>query len=176
MKVKEYLEKLNSENPKRKNSRRKGLNFENKVCKLLNERFKTEEFSRTPGSGAYATVHKLPSYLVIYGDLICPQGFKYFFECKKGYNNFGLHDLLNEKSLLGEMLADCERLKAKSNKEFIFIMCQDRRPPLAFFHTRLLEGPITHLKSLNVRSYTCMELQDLLTFPDRFFIKNNLDP
>jgi len=169
MKVNEYLEKLKSETPKRKNSRRKGLNFENKVCKLLNERFKTEEFSRTPGSGAYATTHKLPEYLKIYGDLICPKNFLWTVETKKGYNNFFLHDLLNKTSQLGEMLEECERVEKVSRKPFIFIICQDRRPALAFIKRDLI-GIVTHLETLQVRQYVCLTLEDLLKFEDSFFI------
>lgn len=172
MKVNKYLEKLQSEIPKKKNSRRKGNNFENKICKILNERFKTEEFSRTPGSGAYATSHKLPSHLVIYGDIITPQAFKYFFECKKGYNNFGIHDLLNSKSLFNQMLEECETIKAKNKKDFIFILCQDRRPPIAFMDSRLLGSPRTHYNSIKVGSYTGMDIKDLLAFENDFFFES----
>ena len=71
---------------KRINSRSKGNSYEREVCKLLNERFETNEFSRTPGSGAFATTHNLPEHLKIYGDVITPIKFKYCIECKKGYN------------------------------------------------------------------------------------------
>ncbi len=70
--------------PKRKNSRAKGAAFENKVAKILNNRFNTSEFSRTPGSGAFATTHKLPDHLKLHGDLITPKNFKFIIECKKG--------------------------------------------------------------------------------------------
>ena len=84
---------------KRKNSRRKGNNFENKICKTLNERFKTEEFCRTPGSGAFATTHKLPEYLQIAGDLITPSNFRFLIECKNGYSkDLKISDFFNEKS------------------------------------------------------------------------------
>jgi len=84
--------------PKRKNSRTKGNTFERQVAKILNDRFKTTEFSRSPGSGAFATTHSLPEHLKIYGDLITPQKFKYCIECKKGYNNLNLYSLYNYSS------------------------------------------------------------------------------
>ena len=65
---------------KKVNSRAKGNRFENKIAKMLNERFKTKEFCRSPGSGAFATTHTLPEYLKIYGDLITPERFKYVIE------------------------------------------------------------------------------------------------
>ena len=69
--------------PKRKNSRTKGNTFERHIAKTLNDRFETTEFSRSPGSGAFATTHTLPEHLKIYGDLITPQNFKFCIECKK---------------------------------------------------------------------------------------------
>ena len=83
---------------KKVNSRAKGNRFENKIAKTLNERFDTKEFCRTPGSGAFATTHKLPEYLKVYGDLITPEKFKFIIECKKGYNEEQVSDLLNPKS------------------------------------------------------------------------------
>ncbi len=80
---------------KRKNSRAKGSTFERSIAKTLNDRFNTSEFSRSPGSGAFATTHTLPDHLKIYGDLITPQNFKYCIECKKGYNNQNLYSLYN---------------------------------------------------------------------------------
>ena len=48
---------------KRVNSKRKGSTFERNIAKILNERFNTKEFARTPGSGAFGTTHKnLPHY------------------------------------------------------------------------------------------------------------------
>ena len=47
---------------KKVNSRAKGSTFERQIAKLLNNRFNTTEFSRTPGSGAFATTHSLPDY------------------------------------------------------------------------------------------------------------------
>jgi hypothetical protein len=69
----------------RVNSKRKGAAFERKIAKLLNERFDTTEFNRTPGSGAFGTTHALPQHLIVQGDLITPQNFKYVIECKNGY-------------------------------------------------------------------------------------------
>ena len=81
--------------PKRKNSRTKGNAFERHIAKLFNNRFKTTEFSRSPGSGAFATTHQLPEHLKIYGDLITPQKFKYCIECKKGYLKVILSSIKN---------------------------------------------------------------------------------
>ena len=50
------IEKLKKK--KRVNSKAKGGAFERQVANMLNEQFDTKEFCRTPGSGAFATVHR----------------------------------------------------------------------------------------------------------------------
>ena len=62
---------------KRVNSRRKGNAFEREIAKLLNTRFNTTDFCRSPGSGAFATTHLLPQYMKVYGDLITPENFNF---------------------------------------------------------------------------------------------------
>jgi len=78
---------------KKVNSRAKGSSFERQVAKILNDRLGTTEFSRTPGSGAFATTHSLPDHLKLYGDLITPQNFKKLLKFKKGNNNQNLFSL-----------------------------------------------------------------------------------
>lgn len=130
MKDKFDPKKLRKKAKKKKvNSRAKGNRFENKIAKLLNETFDTKEFCRSPGSGAYATTHNLPDYLKIYGDLITPEKFKYVIECKKGYNDVLVCDLLNPDSKLSEMIAQAVRDSQKSSKKFLFIIGQDRKLP-----------------------------------------------
>lgn len=114
---------------KRLNSRAKGNRFENKISKILNERFNTKEFCRSPGSGAFATTHTLPEYLKIYGDLITPEKFKYVIECKKGYNEVQICDLLNPDSKVSDMIAQANRDSQKSSKKFFLIIGQDRKKP-----------------------------------------------
>ena len=100
--------------PKRKNSRTKGNTFERQVAKLLNDRFKTTEFSRSPGSGAFATTHRVPDHLKIYGDLLTPEKFKFCIECKKGYNNLNLYSLYNNSSELWKFIEQIDEHKDKS--------------------------------------------------------------
>ena len=113
--------------PKRKNSKAKGSAFERKVAKLLNEHFETTDFQRTPGSGAFATTHKLPDHLKIHGDLITPQNFIYTIECKKGYNDLDLYSLLNPKSKIYEFIKQTEKDADQANKSGLVLMAQDRR-------------------------------------------------
>ena len=116
---------------KRVNSRAKGSTFERSIAKILNDRFKTTEFSRTPGSGAFATTHTLPDYLKIYGDLITPLNFRYCIECKKGYNKENLYSLFNYSSDFWKFVEQCEKDSEKCQKIPMVIFKQDRQKTLA---------------------------------------------
>jgi Holliday junction resolvase len=116
---------------KKVNSRAKGSTFERSIAKMFNDRFKTTEFSRTPGSGAFATTHSLPDYLKIYGDLITPMNFKYCIECKKGYNKENLYSLYNYSSDFWKFVEQCEKDSEKCQKIPMVIFKQDRQKTLA---------------------------------------------
>ena len=123
---------------KRVNSRAKGSSFERTTAKLLNDRFNTTEFSRTPGSGAFATTHTLPDHLKIYGDLITPQNFKYCIECKKGYNKENLYSLYNYSSDFWKFIDQCEKDSEKCQKIPMVIFKQDRQQTLTIVPYNIL--------------------------------------
>jgi Holliday junction resolvase len=154
---------------KRKNSRAKGSTFERQIAKLFNDRFNTTEFSRSPGSGAFATTHDLPDYLKIYGDLITPQNFNYCIECKKGYNKENLYSLYNYSSDLWGFLDQCLKDSEKCDKIPMVIFKQDRQPTLAIVpshvQTNKLQQYIEIQKqedAFNLRVYRIYKLDDLL--------------
>ena len=154
---------------KRKNSRAKGSTFERQIAKLFNDRFNTTEFSRSPGSGAFATTHDLPDYLKIYGDLITPQNFNYCIECKKGYNKENLYSLYNYSSDLWGFLDQCLKDSEKCDKIPMVIFKQDRQPTLAIVpshvQTNKLQQYIEIQKQENaftLRVYRIYKLDDLL--------------
>ena len=155
---------------KKVNSRAKGNRFENKIAKMLNERFKTKEFCRSPGSGAFATTHTLPEYLKIYGDLITPERFKYVIEIKKGYNEERVSELLNPKSQIFNMIAQAHRDSKKSSRKFLLIIGQDRRDPMAI--TNQLGLPVSGSKISGTFDDVDVEmfrLDDFLQIADAYF-------
>ena len=155
---------------KKVNSRAKGNRFENKISKLLNERFNTNEFCRTPGSGAFATTHTLPEYLKVYGDLITPEKFKYIIECKKGYNEEQVSDLFNTKSNICKMIDQAHRDSKKSSRDFLLIIGQDRREPIAITNAPSLPVKGSYLKGVvNDVDVTVFRLKDLLDISDTYF-------
>jgi len=156
------------------NKKKKGNAFENRIAKILNEKFDTKEFSRTPGSGAYATTHKLPEYLKIYGDLITPQGFKYLIETKKGYNKESIDSLFNPKSVLHSMIVQAIRDSKESSKDFFLVVGQDKRDIIVISNT-MFKDYIERYLIIKVNSnwptlYMFM-LKDLLNVPNEQFWK-----
>ena len=154
---------------KRKNSRAKGSTFERQIANTLNDRFNTSEFSRSPGSGAFATTHSLPDYLKIYGDLITPENFKYCIECKKGYNKENLYSLYNYSSAFWGFLDQCLKDSEKCDKIPMVIFKQDRQPTLAVVpnhvQTNKLQPYIEIQKqedAFTLRVYRIYKLDDLL--------------
>lgn len=112
---------------KRVNSKRKGSTFERKIAKMLNERFESKEFSRTPGSGAFATSHQnLPEHLRIQGDLITPATFPFVVECKNGYD-IQLDDLFKRKSDFKSFVGQAQRDAQSAGKDWMVIYQKTRR-------------------------------------------------
>lgn len=112
---------------KRKNSKVKGNSFERKVCKILNEHFQTQEFCRSPGSGAFANTHKLPEQFKIYGDLLTPKNFKYSIEIKKGYSDISVSDIFDKKSKLWMFVRQSKSDANSGKRKWMVIWQQDRK-------------------------------------------------
>ena len=161
--------------PKKKkkiNSRAKGNRFENKISKLLNERFNTNDFCRTPGSGAFATTHRLPEHLQLHGDLITPLKFKYIVECKSGYNEERICDLMNPNSNINNMIATAFRDSHKSGKKFLFIIGQDRKKPMVITNDFSLEVGGDYFKGKSRgESIIMYSLEDVLNANDSCFFE-----
>ena len=167
------LSKLKSKKKPRKNSRAKGNSFERKISKLLNERFSTKEFSRTPGSGAFATSHKnLPSHLKLYGDLITPQDFRYVIECKKGYNQENICSFFSKKSSLKAFIKQALKESKYSNKPYLIIIEQDRKKPICITDVNQIDNVtvLLHNYLIYEDKYLICLLEDFLALPDCFFL------
>lgn len=162
--------KLNKK--KKKNSRAKGSTFERDIAKLLNERLGTSDFSRTPGSGAFASTHTLPKHLQIHGDLITPQNFKYCIECKKGYNKESLYSLFNYSSDTWKFIEQCENDAKRAEKIPMVIFKQDRREILAIVPSYIIY--LNKLKNIEIekenKKYRIYLFKDLLKEKDYAWI------
>ena len=155
---------------KKVNSRTKGNTFERKVCSLLNDRFKTTDFVRTPGSGAFATTHSLPDHLKLWGDLITPKNFKFIIECKKGYNKENINSLFNKSSEVWNFIEKTERGSNASGKYFIIIFQQDRQPILTITRKMILPTLSNTVKFGQLEEYEINLLEEILKLPDTIFL------
>jgi len=156
---------------KRVNSRAKGSSFERSVAKILNDRFNTTEFSRTPGSGAFATTHTLPDHLKIYGDLITPLNFKYCIECKKGYNKENLYSLYNYSSDFWKFVDQCEKDSEKCHKIPMVIFKQDRQKTLAIVPYNILYKSNNYIEiHKEEKTYRVYLFDDILKELDYFWL------
>ena len=156
---------------KKVNSRNKGNSFERKVALMLNNKFCTKEFCRSPGSGAFATTHNIPDHLKIYGDLITPKDFKFCIECKKGYNKENIYSLFNKRSEVWKFIDQCEKDSQKCSKEPLVIFQQDRQKILAIvrsntFNIDIKKVDITRKSNNKYNTYTMYLLEDLLLLDD----------
>ena len=154
------------EKNKRVNSRNKGNTFERKIAKLLNEHLNTKEFSRSPGSGAYATTHNLPEYLKIYGDLITPKNFRFCIECKKGYNKENIYSLLDYSSDLWGFVEQCEKDSEKSLKLPLILYQQDRKDILAITRADVFPAALNRIRIYKEKDYEIFRFKDLLSSPE----------
>ena len=154
---------------KRVNSKAKGGAFERKIANLLNEQFETKEFNRTPGSGAFATTHQLPSHITVAGDLITPKKFKFCIECKKGYNDQTIYSLLDYNSKIWQFVEQCEKDAKKMNKVPMIIYKQDRKDILVITYKDMFTTMIPSItifkdnkQTLTSDTYSIYKLKDII--------------
>ena len=149
----------------RVNSKRKASNFERKMAKTLNERFHTKEFSRTPGSGAFATSHKnLPDHLRIQGDLITPSNFIYVVECKNGYD-IQLDDLFKRKSDFHSFVKQAQSDAKSAGKKWMVIYQKTRRMAIVVVGEPYSVSPELSLSG----KYFIYPLDEFLKLPNEVF-------
>ena len=147
------------------NSKHKGSNFERKIAKMLNERLHTKEFSRTPGSGAFATTHKgLPEHMKIQGDLITPSGFPFVIECKNGYD-VQLDDLFKRKSDFFSFIKQAQSDAKAANKSWMVIYQKTRRMAMVIVPEAYNVKPELVLD----KTYFIYPLEKFLKLPDDVF-------
>jgi len=152
---------------KKINSRTKGASFERQIATVLNKRFNTKEFSRTPGSGAFATTHNLPEHLKLHGDLITPKNFSYCIECKKGYNKENLYSLYNYRSDFWKFIIQCQRDSDLCGKHPMIIFKQDRQKTLVVVPSYIIYKESKYIElHKEDKHYKMYYLDDLLKEED----------
>ena len=160
---------------KRINSRTKGQSFERKVASMLNSKFDTDSFSRTPGSGAFATTHKLPDHLKLYGDLITPQWFAFTIECKSGYEVVDLPSLLRENNQFYEWVFQAKHDAKMANRKPLLIVQHTRRQAYCLLDTSVEMDDFvlknTSTPPIMIAGLELIPLETLLQMPNELFVR-----
>ena len=157
---------------KRINSKRKGASFERQLVKTLNKKFETKEFSRTPGSGAFATTHTLPAHLELGGDLITPRKFLFTIEAKSGYN-IDIFDLFKENNEIDKFIKQAKRDSKNTNKSWLLIYKKTRNKPIVITKLKFFNEYLEH-KEINVpnKRISIYLLDDILGLPNEVFLRD----
>lgn len=157
--------------PKRKKSGDKGKRMERQLVAVLTERF-GPGFSRTIGSGnRIPQVSYLPKHAqdTFTGDLVCPEGFRWVFECKGGYDDVDLHSAITSgNAVIDSFLRQSKLEGERCNRNPILCWKKTRKPWLAF----VLRHQLPMLEFRNILRYgdwAAVPLDDLLKAPDDYF-------
>lgn len=163
--LKDILKKGEFGKKSRVNSKRKGAAFERKIAHVLNERFGTTEFCRTPGSGAFGSTHQLPQHLIVHGDLITPQNFKYTIECKNGYD-VTFDDVFKKKSDLYKFIAQAKNDAKRANRTWMVIYKKNRQKEIVIVGEPFLS--LTNVVTIGSEYYVYL-LKDVLSLPEGYW-------
>lgn len=138
-----HIEDILSRDERKKTikSGQKGKRKERELCKLLTKRF-GDIFSRSVGSGnRIRQVRHLPKHAqeTFSGDVVCPENFKWVFECKGGYNDIDLNNAFDGGiTLIDQFLEQAEKEGENTQRKPILCWKKDRRPWVAFVHAHEL--------------------------------------
>lgn len=154
---------------KRKNSKKKGNRGELQLCKLLSERFHPHEFSRTPGSGnRWAQVRFVKKDFL--GDIVCPDTFRFVLECKHGYPDIDLHNLMEHRNKkLDGFFQQAMDESERANLPPMLCWKKDRIPWLAFVLKTDLPQVEQFSTCLYYDAWVCLSLKELLKLDNEFF-------
>lgn len=164
------------------NGKNKGNTFERKISNMLSARFESvtgikTAFRRNPDSGSFfggtnkvrTDTHDLSH--ANFGDLICPESFKFSVECKHYKTGPSFASIVKSKVTQWDLwIGQATQDAASSNKEMMLIIKYNGVDELVFLEQRLTNlTPILLYK--NVFGY---RLEDFLSMSDDTFFTHGL--
>lgn len=159
---------------KKVDGKKKGNRVELQLVNVLNQRFGTG-FSRAVGSGnRWGQVNHLPEHArnVFSGDLVVPENFTFVIESKGGYDGIDMNSIfVRGNSELDNFLDQVTKDSKRCGRKPLLCWKRDRKPWLAFVHTKELEGYAFKYKLIYTK-WTCICLDDLLKLEDSFFFQS----
>jgi len=158
---------------KKRNGCQKGKRFEREIVKILTKRFGSG-FSRSIGSGnRWSQISNLPDHAkqTLTGDICCPQGFLWVFECKGGYSEIDVHSFFVGSKKFDEFLSQAEEDASRLNKKPLVIWKKDRKEIVAAFRDDDLFVEFQY--KFYYRNWIIVSLNELLKLNDKCFIQNH---
>lgn len=157
---------------KKINSKKKGNRTELEMAKILNERFKGENFKRTPSSGAiFGSSNRVRAVNVneeivttLAGDIMCPLNFKFSIE-HKAYENASFWDLFNASSNLNKWFEQSLNDATISNKKPLLVVKFNNKKRICYTKEKL------DFYIFEKDGWYCYWLSDLLKLNDDFFFE-----
>jgi hypothetical protein len=147
----------------------KGDRTELNLCKLLTKHFGSE-FTKAPGSGAFATIREsLPEHAkkTLTGDICGPEKFKWVIESKGGYeDDIDLNNVCDGKGIarIDEFIVQSSRDAEYCGRKPIICWKRNRKPWLAMIRETEMDA---ELKAkfpyrIHYREWVVVTLEELL--------------
>lgn len=161
-------------------SKRKGSAFETQIAKLLNATYHTEQFARTPGSGAWmgrSNSAKKSGVAqeaqdTLRGDLITPKEFPYIIECKNYEDSPVYHKIIQgPDAKLDGWLKEVEFDANEAGLEPMLWFKTTRKGAFVAVKTNRVSD-VTFEYALKYRDYTIVSLETFQIHSTSFWNEN----
>lgn len=126
---------------KKTNGKQKGNAFERKIANYLSERFKEytgveKSFQRSASSGAFfggknqSRVEQYSEELHNFGDILCPESFKYVIEAKFYKTPFSINSIIMQSSKqLDDWIEQSEQDASNASRESLLVIKYNNTTP-----------------------------------------------
>jgi hypothetical protein len=162
------------------NGKNKGNTFERKISNTFSSRFEKhtgieKSFRRNADSGSFfggsnarrTQTHDLDK--ATFGDIICPDGFKFSIECKHYKTPPTFVSMVNQKcTFIDEWIKQCEHDAKQANKKVLVIMKFNNVPEMVVVD----KGSVPLEPIIVYKDYWLLPLDKFLELADHFFFES----
>lgn len=156
-------------------SKLKGNNFERKIAKIFNDRFRhlykdKDSFRRSITSGGFfggknSKKSIIDEHKIDIGDIMTPPGFRFTIECKFYKTPFTINILHNFNSQLDKWLKQAEEQSKLANKDFLLIIKFNDIKEIVITKKLL----VSNINYIYYNSYYIYSLESLLNLKDEIW-------
>ena len=157
------------EKKKKKRAKPKGNRGELELSKILNNKFNSNEFSRSLGSGnRWSQVDSVKADYI--GDLVVPTGFRFTIECKTGYSEIDLGTMLSKGNpMFDTFLKQATDDAKKAKKQPLLAWRRDRKKWLFAINEKEIEE-YSFQYLMKYRNWSIIHIDQFLSIPNNFFL------